>query len=298
MEFDISGHSGCRLTVCRDNGGMTVLKSTNDRSYIKRLSKQAQKQQAFYQQQDSDIRTPKVLDISLSPSSCSVKMEFVYGQNFIEFFEYAGRDRLDSFVNTMLLFIEKEFERSSTKEVDSSVIRAKYQNVKGRVFNNLALADDPEITSRFKVLDAIFDGYRSSSALPVGACHGDLTLSNMLFNGSRVYLLDFLDSFIESPLMDIVKLRQDTCYGWSFLMFKRPYDCVRHQIILDYIDQRIVARFQENPFYRDNYVLFQLMNFLRILQYAHEPQVIIFLKEVIHQLIQEYETQFNHPAGG
>ncbi len=31
-------------------------------------------------------------------------------------------------------------------------------------------------------------------------------------------MIDFLDSFIETPLMDIVKLRQDTKYNWSYLL--------------------------------------------------------------------------------
>ena len=50
----------------------------------------------------------------------------------------------------------------------------------------------------------------------VGFCHGDLTFSNLLVNAKsrRIALFDFLDSFVESPLQDLAKLRQDTAYFW------------------------------------------------------------------------------------
>ena len=51
--------------------------------------------------------------------------------------------------------------------------------------------------------------------VPVSYCHGDLTLNNMLFVDSEIYLIDFLDSFIDSPIIDLVKLKQDLVYSWS-----------------------------------------------------------------------------------
>jgi aminoglycoside/choline kinase family phosphotransferase len=37
----------------------------------------------------------------------------------------------------------------------------------------------------------------------------------MLFVDSQIYLIDFLDSFIDSPIIDLVKLKQDLVYSWS-----------------------------------------------------------------------------------
>lgn len=67
--------------------------------------------------------------------------------------------------------------------------------------------------------------------MPVGVCHGDLTFSNILFNGNNYYLIDFLDSFIEAPLLDIVKIRQDSAHLWSQLMYTKSYDQIRLQIV-------------------------------------------------------------------
>ena len=289
MDFEIHGHSGCSITVCRENGSMSILKSTDDVSYADRLYRQACKQNSFYQQQNGKIYTPKVLEISRNSSSCKIKMEFVYAQNFIEFFEYAGLDQLTTFVTTLLSFLQCEIDRSPQQHIDIHVLRDKYNNIKRQLSSNPAITDNSDIINNIKLLDSIFDRDHCI-VLPVGVSHGDLTLSNILFTGRQIYLIDFLDSFIETPLMDIVKLRQDTYYGWSFLMYQRPYDRIRHQIILQYIDQQIVSKFQDLPFYYKNYSLFQLMNFLRVLQYAHEPRIITFLTNVICELIKSYET--------
>lgn len=124
--------------------------------------------------------------------------------------------------------------------------------------------------------------------LPVGICHGDLTFSNVLFNGNNYYLIDFLDSFIESPLLDIVKIRQDSAHLWSQLMYTKPYDKLRLQIICEKIDKEIDCYFGQYKWYCEYYNIFQLMNMLRILQYAKENKVVKYLKKEIKELLHEF----------
>lgn len=124
--------------------------------------------------------------------------------------------------------------------------------------------------------------------LPIGVCHGDLTFSNILFNGNNYYLIDFLDSFIETPLQDIVKIRQDTAYRWSQLMYTKRYDAVRLGIICDKIDHEIDLYFSNKyQWYTDHYRTVQLMNILRILPYAHEEKVVCYLKNILNSLLHE-----------
>lgn len=123
--------------------------------------------------------------------------------------------------------------------------------------------------------------------IPVGLCHGDLTFSNILFNGNNYYLIDFLDSFIESPLLDIVKLRQDTAWLWSQLMYVNPFDTIRLRIAFQKIDRELDSYFRgKYEWYGRYYKPLQLMNFLRILQYAHEEKVIDYLKNAIHEQLK------------
>ena len=53
-------------------------------------------------------------------------------------------------------------------------------------------------------------------SIPVGDCHGDLTMSNIIFWVGKYISYRFLPSFIETPLWDVVKLEQDLIMGWSY----------------------------------------------------------------------------------
>ena len=131
----------------------------------------------------------------------------------------------------------------------------------------------------------VFDELPAKIEIPFGKCHGDLTFSNILFNGNNYYLIDFLDSFIESPLLDIVKIRQDSQFEWSRLMYEGEVDLVRLSIISRKIDKEIAAYYSQYEWYRKYYHVFQLMNFLRILQYAKKEKVILYLKNVIKSML-------------
>lgn len=98
-------------------------------------------------------------------------------------------------------------------------------------------------------------------------------------------MIDFLDSFVESPLLDLVKIRQDSCYEWSRLMYEGNVDRVRLGIISRKIDEEIDQYYSQYEWYKKYYQIFQLLNFLRILQYAKEEKVIVYLKKVISQLL-------------
>ena len=131
----------------------------------------------------------------------------------------------------------------------------------------------------------VFEQLPIEIEIPIGKCHGDLTFSNILFNGNNYYLIDFLDSFIESPLLDLVKIRQDSKYEWSRLMYEGEVDLVRLSIISQKIDNEIDTYYSQYAWYREYYHVFQLMNFLRILQYAKEEKVTNYLKNVINSML-------------
>ena len=105
-----------------------------------------------------------------------------------------------------------------------------------------------------------------------------------MFDGGENYLIDFLDSFIESPLIDIVKLRQDTAFYWSEKMYTNKYDSLRLHLILKILDERICKMASQFAWYDQYYQTFQLMNFWRIMQYATKPEIVEYLKSIIFSL--------------
>lgn len=287
MEIEISGHSGCKIEVKRENRCLFMYKSTDDPGYARRLARQARKQEQFKPFETSKIKTPQIFHVRSDKTVCEIKMEYIYSLNFMAFMENAGFQQIDDFVDTICAFVASEIRVSGMQRIDPQIIETKYREVRSNICSNPDLAEDVQIQGWLPVLDNLFIGGLDLT-IPVGPCHGDLTLSNILFNGHRCYLIDFLDSFVESPLMDIVKLRQDTAFGWSGLLYAGRFDPVRQAIALAYMDQKIHQCFSKHRWYQEAYGIFQVMNFLRILPYAHDPKVIDFLKQTIENILPNH----------
>lgn len=286
MEIEVKGHSGCNVEVVREENQLFIYKSTTDPNYLRRLQLQGEKQLLAKNRLIDHIRIPEIYSITCNDVTTSIKMQYVYSKNFVEYFEHAGFEQIELFSKVMISFVENEIEQCSIKALPASVIETKYEDVKRKIALNLAHRKD--------VLDLVSKAELHFISLPemfipMGVCHGDLTFSNILFNGNDCYLIDFLDSFVETPLMDIVKLRQDSAFMWSKMMYKQDLDSTRLEIISDFIDKRIDTHFKSKyEWYSQYYTLFQLMNMLRILQYAKEEHVINCLKNNIEGLLYEF----------
>ena len=298
MKIEVKGHSGCQIDVVPDGSNIYVYKSTADPKYLKRLVLQAEKQKTAGQVEYQHIRVPKIFDIEMTDETTVVKMQYVYSKNFIEFFEQAGFEQIDYLIGALKYFLEYEIGQSKLETVSAKIFQEKFTEIKDKIENNLVYKGDETVGAILKHSEQIFLSLNTLT-IPLGLCHGDLTFSNILFNGNNYYLIDFLDSFIETPLQDIVKIRQDTAFRWSQLMYTKRYDAVRLQIICDKIDHEIDTYFNNKyQWYRDYYKIMQLMNILRILPYAHEEKVIEYLKIVLNTILNDLngkeESSKNH----
>lgn len=287
MDIEVKGHSGCKIDVINESGQIYVYKSTADPKYLQRLALQARKQQAACSVEYQHIRVPKIFEQKESTDQTVIKMEYVYSKNFIEFFEQAGFEQVDYLIGALEYFIEHEISKSKIQNVSAKIFQDKFTDIRQKVESNPIYAGNDVVTNILERSQKAFNNM-SDMLIPVGTCHGDLTFSNILFNGNNYYLIDFLDNFIETPLQDIVKIRQDTAYRWSQLMYTKPYDAVRLRIICDKIDTEIDAYFKNKyEWYRIYYPVVQFMNILRILPYAHEKKVVTYLQNILNSLLHE-----------
>lgn len=287
MNIVVQGHSGCQIDVVSENNQLYIYKSTSDPKYLDRLSSQIEKQREASKLSLQHIRVPEVYSLQRTSETTIAKMQYVYSKNFIEFFEFAEFEQVDYFIKAVILFVEHEITNSTLEVVLPQVFQNKFEEIINKVNQNSLYNADAEVVDIMDRCKGIFDGIEEM-ILPIGTCHGDLTLSNILFNGNNYYLIDFLDSFIETPLQDIVKIRQDTAYYWSQMMYTKKYDSVRLRIIFDKIDKTLDSYFANKyEWYRANYKTLQLMNILRILPYAKEESVITYLKKTLNRLLHE-----------
>ena len=286
MNLEVKGHSGCQIDIVSEENGLYVYKSTADPKYLERLALQARKQQAASKAKYQHIRIPEIVSLEQTPTETIIKMPYIYSKNFIEFFEQAGFEQIDYLINALTYYIDDEIAHSPMQKVPASVFHAKMGEIKTKCSKNVLFDGDAETIELLDRSEKVFKSLPEFVEMPVGVCHGDLTFSNILFNGNNYYLIDFLDSFIETPLQDIVKIRQDTAFRWSQLMYTKPYDAVRLRIVCDKIDREMDEYFScKYPWYAANYRIMQLMNILRILPYAHEEKVINYLVEVINSIL-------------
>lgn len=287
MQIEVKGHSGCQVDVVNENGQIWVYKSTADPKYLNRLVLQAKKQEIAGCIEYQHIRIPRILNIQKTEERTIVKMQYVYSKNFIEFFEQAGFEQVDYLIGALTSFIEYEISKSELQSVPATIFQGKFDEIQSKIEYNSIFQTAPNAITILERCQTVFNGL-GDMHIPLGICHGDLTFSNILFNGNNYYLIDFLDSFIETPLQDIVKIRQDTAYHWSQLMYTKPYDAVRLNIIFNKIDKEIDAYFSKKyDWYNVNYHIVQLMNILRIVPYAKEQKVIDHLQMILNSILNE-----------
>ena len=97
----------------------------------------------------------------------------------------------------------------------------------------------------------------------------------MLFQNEKIYFIDFLDSYIDSYICDIIKLRQDLYYLWN--LKTQSSKNLRHKIIYKKFWESIASRnieYLQSPEFK----ILDIINYLRI-----EP----YIKSIVHMNLIE-----------
>jgi hypothetical protein len=127
-----------------------------------------------------------------------------------------------------------------------------------------ALSDHP---LPYKWIDALIQRCPLSALLPVGVPHGDLTLSNILVHPSGrgpVWVIDPGNIYMNSLVLDLAKMRQDTHFGWSWVHTRT--DPQGYELMFWELNARIRRAVPTIDF-------FDLVNTARIWPYARDTRV-------------------------
>lgn len=253
LESTLRGFSSCEVYL-NDNG--QVEKFCGENYPLERFNKQIEKHKKFLEEKPY---LTKFIDapIIFETKQKSYVMEYVWGQNFFQFINSSSLKRIKNTFNEIL------------------------ENINLRCCIDCGSDYSKEFSK--KCLSLNLDFNVDKLILPNGNCHGDLSLSNIIFCDDKTYFIDFLDSYIESPIIDIIKLRQDTKH--KFILFAnrdKKIDFTKAKMILDYIDQQIVDFCNKKIMTIDkNYNLLQILNLYKIIPYVQTEE-----KEYIKEQIR------------
>ena len=281
----IKGHSNFEVKIIKYNNKYLIEKSSDLRN-ADRLQRQIDKQISLYNENFLDnVNVPKVIKKIKSELKVYYIMEYIsFSENVIDFIYKGNCLKINWFYNQLINIVESYFRRCEIKRVNYKLLFNKINSIQRNITNNKLIK-----ANKLKlVFNYLYENmeYISNQKIPIGICHGDLTFSNILVDNNRMqlYLIDFLDSFIESPLLDIVKIRQDTKYLWTLNLYNHNYDRNKTIIILNYLDKMIDKYFQKYDFYVNCYKYFQIINLLRVLQYSKNKIITNKLLENIFKI--------------
>jgi len=266
------GNSGCTIELIQ--GDPLIVKKTALSTYTDRLNNQRIKQQNF-SCPISNIRIPRILSFDQH----SFTMELLPMLDAIEFFERSEPKTIQARLNILIDFVRWEIKHSNAILIDEILFHEKLSTIKSLVATDVW-------ESYYASYEEKFVHYLPSQMqFPIGNCHGDLTLSNIMFSirENQIGMIDFLDSFINSPLVDLAKLLQDVRFNWSSHRFPLPHDRGKIRIINSWLYRLLQQEFSKEintpPF-----LVIQMMNYFRIIPYVRSQADHRYLTNVLAQI--------------
>lgn len=272
-----NGYSGCTVCLLSDGKKTFVRKTSANHSYNARLKQQYYKQQAFIPSEF--VLTPKILACHESDDLFCFDMEFIDGRTLADWMESISTTEVVNFTRILFHMQDKG--------------RLKCLNEGEKAFRTKILMLEHQLSAH-KHLKKAFDKLHKYpwNKVEYSMCHGDLTLENIIVGkDSKLYLIDFLDSFYSSWMIDIAKLLQDILLQWSFRHKERvPNRSLRLQIAKECLTQEILSLPQGKDKLQTIYHIL-LLNLLRIYPYLKDEKTHIYLDNAIRQLMDFLDTK-------
>lgn len=273
---DLGGHSGCQILLCEDLDKVFVRKISSSIEYNSRLEIQADKQKSYF---SKFIKTPKVYYTGYTDNGLFYfDMEYIQGITLAEYIEKIEigkiRNLVEQLVESFATFDQQEY-------VDTTSFMVKIKSLKESLYEK----ENKTINNALSILEK-----HNWSAFTQSFCHGDMTLENLIIQNDKIYLIDFLDSFYDSWILDMGTLLQDTLVMWHY----RYQDNVNINTILrllvfkDVLIECMVKK-MGNRYIEIYYAL--LLKLIRIFPYTRDDMTYDFLtrktQEILDRILKE-----------
>lgn len=268
--INLAGHSGCRLLLENIDDVFYVRKSAKNVEYNKRLELQAGKQKAFC---SKHLCTPKIDQEGYDEQGIYFfRMEYVSGATLANAFRTISLEEIDRYVELFMNLVPKDRQPDHEAPV---------------IFKNKIKGLSDSIAVKNRTIDQSFhilENYHWD-IISQSYCHGDLTLENILVSDNKLYLIDFLDSFYDSWMVDFAKLFQDLEVFWSYRNDGKLD--INLQLRLLVLKDRLLQKLMQldkGEDYIDGIYHILLLNILRIIPYTSDEDTMQWLNRKLHHL--------------
>jgi len=210
INLNDSAYSSDTLEILQDTGSTRVRKVfTSD---LIRSAKNVQKQRDFQPLQAGKtmISAAEVISYEEYPDASHLIMPYIEGITGSMFAIHSSRQTAQTLSTALSTLTHAELARSTDISCSRSLLLDKGNQIEAKTLHTqLKPLIRQGCTKLLQLPETLI--------FPLGPCHGDLTLSNVILNPvDGITVIDFLDTFLETPLQDVAKLKQDFIYGWSF----------------------------------------------------------------------------------
>ena len=278
---ELSGHSGCKLCLYKKDNGFFVRKSATNPSYSARLKRQCAKQIVF---SSPTILTPKVLARGNVEGKFYFDMDFVQGKTLAESVASTSIHDIEAFMK--ILFDTMVGSKGAHPAEVNLLFKNKIEQLQEATIGYPQASPPLQVLSNFDWQHVI-----------QSPCHGDLTLENILITQDKsLFVIDLLDSFCDSWMIDIAKLLQDLALGWSFR--NQQHDTTRDFRLL-VAKEALLGEIQKMDHYPSVLATIYhllLMTVLRIYPYAKDEPTIHFLDVAVQKVMYILNTDVKRQA--
>ena len=256
----LQGHSGCEVLLLRINDELVVRKISPSKEYDNRINKQKIKQEEF---KSCLFKAPNVYESGEIKERKYFDMQFINGQTYSNFIEHSDQKSIIDIYEKIFDFVDKN------NYINESVEKAVIEKIETMAVGNKY--------SVYKDYCLDFDWSKINKSY----CHGDLTFENIIVSNSEIYFIDFLDSFVDSKVVDYSKMLQDILLGWSWREKKsKPY------IKLVSMYEHMVDNIKSHELEASKRML--VLNMLRILPYTTNSKVMQIVDQNLEFLKKEF----------
>lgn len=267
-----SGHSGCKIFLHKQQNIYFVRKISSSLQYNSRLMRQCLKQKHF---NSLYLKAPKIYNYGYSDEGLFFfDMEYIQGVSLATALKKITLNEIERLIN--LLFNLISIYDCKFSQNTLNIFKSKINELDNKIINK-----DTCVKNAFTLLNNYNFGF-----IPKSYCCGDLTLENILLTPSKdLYVIDFLDSFYNSWMIDISKLLQDLELGWSYRFETVDFNLnlrlnTAKNILLSKIDM-----YHNGKKIIEGIYMLLLLNTLRIVPYIEDNTTKIFVKDSLDKIL-------------